>query len=138
MTPAAGQGTLVLQTRADDEAARDAASALSDEDALSELTAERSVVGMLDASCATPVGVHARVEADRLLMRAFVGLPDGSRWVRDRSAGDRAEPARLGEEAAQRLLRRGPLTCWHGKAGRHERPRRCRLSGRRRDRATRG
>ncbi len=107
MTPAAGQGALVLQTRADDEAARDAASALSDEDALTELTAERSVVGLLGASCATPVGVHARVEGDRLMMRAFVGLPDGSSWVRDEVAGNRAEPALLGEEAAQRLLSAG-------------------------------
>jgi hydroxymethylbilane synthase len=107
MTPAAGQGALILQTRADDEAARDAASALSDEDALSELTAERSVVGLLDASCATPIGVHARVEGDRLLLRAFVGLPDGSSWVRDELERDAAEPALAGEEAAQRLLAAG-------------------------------
>jgi hydroxymethylbilane synthase len=107
MTPAAGQGALILQARADDEAARDAASALSDEDALSELTAERSVVGLLDASCATPIGVHARVEGDRLLLRAFVGLPDGSSWVRDELERDAAEPALAGEEAAQRLLAAG-------------------------------
>jgi hydroxymethylbilane synthase len=107
MTPAAGQGALVLQARADDEAARDAASALSDEEALSELTAERSVVGLLDASCATPIGVHARIEGDRLLLRAFVGLPDGSSWVRDELEGDAGEPALAGEEVAQRLLAAG-------------------------------
>ena len=46
MTPAPGQGALVLQARADDEAARDAAAGVSDGGALAELTAERTVVAL--------------------------------------------------------------------------------------------
>ncbi len=61
MTPAAGQGALVLQARADDEEAIAAAAAIGDETALRELTAERAAVALLGATCATPIGVHARV-----------------------------------------------------------------------------
>ena len=61
--------------------------------ALRELTAERAGVAPLGASCATPIGVHARVEGERLALTAFVGLPDGSEWIRDRLEGDAAEPA---------------------------------------------
>jgi hydroxymethylbilane synthase len=107
MTPAAGQGSLVLQTRSDDEEAAAAAARLGDETALRELTAERAVVSLLDATCATPIGVHAKVEGDRLTANAFVGLPDGSEWIRDRVEGDAAEPAALGAELAERLLSAG-------------------------------
>jgi hydroxymethylbilane synthase len=107
MTPAAGQGALVLQIREGDEATAEAVEPLGEETALRELTAERAVVSLLDATCATPIGVHARVEGDRIAADAFVGLPDGSEWIRDRVEGDAAEPALLGAELAQRLLSAG-------------------------------
>jgi porphobilinogen deaminase len=40
-------------------------------------------------------------------MEAFVGLPDGSEWVRDRVEGDSAEPTALGAELARRLTATG-------------------------------
>ena len=40
-------------------------------------------------------------------MDAFVGLPDGSEWIRDRVEGDSTEPTALGAELAQRLLATG-------------------------------
>jgi hydroxymethylbilane synthase len=114
MTPAAGQGALVLQAREDDESAIAAAAEIGDETALRELTAERAVVALLDATCATPIGVHATVrdaaeEADggSLIVEAFVGLPDGSEWIRDRVEGDAAEPAATGALLAERLLGAG-------------------------------
>jgi hydroxymethylbilane synthase len=107
MTPAAGQGSLVLQIRAGDEQAASAVSPLGDEAALRELTAERAVVSLLDATCATPIGVRAKVESEAMSIDAFVGLPDGSEWIRDRVEGPATEPALLGAELAQRLLATG-------------------------------
>lgn len=107
MTPAAGQGALVLQARAGDEAALAAAATVGDETALRELTAERAVVALLEASCATPIGVHARVEGESLTVEAFVGLPDGSEWIRDRVEGRTEEPAAAGAQLAERLLAAG-------------------------------
>jgi hydroxymethylbilane synthase len=107
MTPAAGQGALVLQTRGDDASAIEAATMIGDETALRELTAERVVVALLDATCATPIGVHAKVGEDRIAIAAFVGLPDGSEWIRDRVEGDAEEPAAAGALLAERLLGAG-------------------------------
>ena len=114
MTPAAGQGALVLQAREGDADAIAAAAAIGDETALRELTAERAVVALLDATCATPIGVHATVrdaaeeiDGGSLLIEAFVGLPDGSEWIRDRVEGDAAEPAVAGALLAERLLGAG-------------------------------
>jgi hydroxymethylbilane synthase len=125
MIPAAGQGALVLQAREGDAEAIAAAAAIGDGTALRELTAERAVVALLDATCATPIGVHARAgtpaedtpraggrgddeaRSVSLVIEAFVGLPDGSEWIRDRVEGDAAEPAAAGGLLAERLLGTG-------------------------------
>jgi hydroxymethylbilane synthase len=107
MVPAAGQGALALQTRIADTASGDVAAAINDLTAMRELTAERTVVALLDASCATPLGVHARVDGDALAIDAFVGLPDGSEWLRDHLDGRADEPALAGAELVQRLLAAG-------------------------------
>jgi hydroxymethylbilane synthase len=107
MTPAAGQGALVLQARSDDSEAIEVAAAISDETALRELTAERTAVALLDATCATPIGVHAGVEDERIEIEAFVGLPDGSEWIRDRVEGKAGEPGAAGAHLAKRLLSAG-------------------------------
>ncbi len=107
MCPAAGQGSLALQVRTDDEAAGNAAAAVNDLKAMRELTAERTVVALLQATCNTPLGVHAQVEGDRLTIDAFVGLPDGSEWLRDRLEANAEEPSLAGAELAQRLLGAG-------------------------------
>jgi hydroxymethylbilane synthase len=106
MTPAAGQGSLLLQIRDGDGEALALVDPVVDEAALRELTAERTVVALLDATCASPIGVHAKVDGqnDRMRMDAFVGLPDGSEWVRDSIEGDSTEPTALGAELAKRLL----------------------------------
>ena len=107
MTPAAGQGALVLQAREDDGDAIAAATTIGNETALRELTAERAAVALLEATCATPIGVHARVAGKALTIDAFVGLPDGSEWIRDRVAGEATEPAAAGALLAERLLGAG-------------------------------
>ena len=107
MVPAPGQGALALQVRAGDEANVAAAGTVTDLRAMRELTAERAAVAPLGASCATPIGVHARVEGERLELVAFVGLPDGSEWIRDRLVGVAEEPVAAGYELAERLLGAG-------------------------------
>jgi hydroxymethylbilane synthase len=108
MTPAAGQGALVLQARADDDDSIAAAAAIGKERSLRELTAERAAVALLEATCATPIGVHARIDhGGSLLIESFVGLPDGSEWIRDRVEGDAEDPAPAGALLAERLLASG-------------------------------
>jgi hydroxymethylbilane synthase len=104
--PAPGQGCLALEARSDDATTATAAAVLTDPDALAALTAERSLVAALEATCNTPVGALAErtgQDAGTLRMTAFVGLPDGSHWIRDGLSGDASDPAALGRAVAQRL-----------------------------------
>jgi len=107
LTPAPGQGCLALEAREDDDAMRELAAQLTDREALVALTAERAVVAALDASCRTPVAAYARLEEGELRMDAFVGLPDGSTWIRDELSGDPEDPSALGAELARRLIAAG-------------------------------
>lgn len=110
VVPAPGQGCLVLEARAadppDDAVAR-AAAQLTDRDALACLTAERAVVRGLDATCHTPIGAHCVTAGAGLHLTVFVGLPDGSRWIRDELDGDAADPSALGAAVGERLRAAG-------------------------------
>ena len=107
LVPAPGQGTLVLEARAGDAAAAAAVRAITDAATWDALLAERACVAALDASCNTPLGVHARVCADgTIVMRTFAGLPDGSSWLRDETPPC-ATPGAAGALAAERLLAAG-------------------------------
>jgi hydroxymethylbilane synthase len=95
--PAAGQGALAIQARVDDGAARAAVASIADGRALACLLAERAATRVLEASCRTPVGIHA--DGERI--RGFVGAPDGSGYVLDEMAGSD------GEALARRMLAAG-------------------------------
>jgi hydroxymethylbilane synthase len=120
VVPAPGQGCLVLEARAGsggagsggggtapDDAVAEAAAALTDRDALTCLTAERAVVRALEATCHTPIGAHCATAGATLRLTVFIGLPDGSRWIRDELEGDAADASGLGEVVGERLRAAG-------------------------------
>jgi hydroxymethylbilane synthase len=97
LVPAAGQGALAVEARP----ARlpdQCLTALRDPEAMACVRAEREVVGALEASCNTPLGVHARMVDGTLELSAWVGLVDGSHWIADRvQAEPGSAPGRLVE-----------------------------------------
>jgi hydroxymethylbilane synthase len=99
LLPAAGQGALALEARPGQSFP-----ALADADATVAVNAERELVHALGATCDTPVGAHARVYDGELELSAWVGLPDGSEWLRDRVRGGLDGTGRM---VARRLLASG-------------------------------
>ena len=73
------------------------------------LVEERTVVRLLGATCHTPIGVHAtRNGDDSMRLTAFVGLPDGSRWIRDELELPFPDnTGLLGHNVAERMLAAG-------------------------------
>lgn len=104
LIPAAGQGALALEAR---PGALDGAvlGRVSDASSMACVAAERALVRALGASCNTPVGAHARTLGDgRLQLVGWVGLPDGSAWLRD---SVRAPAQETGPLCAERMLAAG-------------------------------
>jgi hydroxymethylbilane synthase len=102
LVPAAGQGALALEARSG-SGVTDAAAPLADASATACVSAERELVHRLGASCNTPVGAHARLldGGGSLELLGWVGLPDGSTWIRDRLRGIGEG---LGVAVAERML----------------------------------
>jgi hydroxymethylbilane synthase len=107
MVPPPGQGSLILQARADDREAARAAASISNAEALVELTAERAATAALGATCETPVGICARHMDGTLALAGYAGLPDGSEWVRDAVRGDPEQPAALADALVERMTAAG-------------------------------
>jgi hydroxymethylbilane synthase len=107
LTPAPGQGSLALEARDDDPGSAQRAAAITDLEALIELTAERAAVAGLEASCDTPVGVCARHVDGALVVRGYAGMPDGSEHVAERVEGDPMQPVALGEALVERMSAAG-------------------------------
>jgi hydroxymethylbilane synthase len=106
--PAPGQGALALEARAGDARVETAVRAIADADTLACLRAERAVARKLEAGCDTPLGAHAvPAGGDRLNLRAWVGLPDGSAWIGDELLGGFHDPEALGRHVAERLRAAG-------------------------------
>jgi hydroxymethylbilane synthase len=70
--PAGGQGIIALQVRADDQSTKAIINLVNDPETLLCLQAEREFLRGLQADCNCPVGVIAKIENDKMKMRAQV------------------------------------------------------------------
>ena len=69
--------------------------------------AERALGLVVEGSCEVPVGGIARVDRDSLRLEGFIGLPDGTRIVRESIEGACADAEALGRDLGNRLLGAG-------------------------------
>jgi len=109
LTPAAGQGALGIETRADDRHTRKLLRLLDHQPTRRAVTAERAVLAALGGGCLVPLGAHATVSADGETMRllAVVASPDGKRLLRVEREGRASRPVALGRAVARELIRQG-------------------------------
>ena len=111
LTPAPGQGAILVQARADDHPTLAPVAAINDPVAERCVLSERALARGLDASCDTPLGALAvPASGTEIALRAWVGLPDGSHWIADALTGPVDEvPTRLAARmlavGADQLLR---------------------------------
>lgn len=104
--PAVGQGAIALVARAGDAATLAKVATIADPATAIELAAERAFLTVLDGSCRTPIGGHARAADNAVSFRGIVLSPDGR--VAHEAAGeaDARDAARLGAELGRELRRR--------------------------------
>jgi hydroxymethylbilane synthase len=107
MLPAAGQGALGIEIRAEREDVAAALAPLANQSTWLAVAAERAVSRALGGSCSMPLAAHAHFEGEYLQINAAWGDPDQPGvLVRARSAdvvADLEQAAALGEAVAERL-----------------------------------
>jgi|SRR5947209_3303408 len=104
--PAAGQGIVAIETRADDSGTRALLEAINHPETATALAAERAFLAVLDGSCRTPIAGHAVIEAGRLRLRGLIAKPDGSESFECAREGLPADAVALGADAGAELKRR--------------------------------
>jgi hydroxymethylbilane synthase len=115
MLPAPGQGALAVECRADDiDLAAQVRDAIDDPRTRAAVTAERAVLGTLEAGCSAPVGALAEIaegdDGDELWLRAVALSPDGAVAVRRSATGLPENAEKVGRELAEEMLDDGAST----------------------------
>ena len=118
MVPAAGQGIVGITVREADVELRALLTAIEDPQARAVATAERAMLALLDGSCATPIGGHARILADgSLRLTGLVARADGSFLLKRTLSGAPADAARIGTELGESLRADSPADIFQGARG---------------------
>lgn len=118
MLPAAGQGALAVEARADDADTLGLLAALEHAATRRRTEAERALLRRLEGGCQVPLAAHAEAEGERLRLRALVASLDGTRVVRGDRSGPLSGAADLGAALAEELLGRGAAEILRQAAGR--------------------
>ncbi len=103
---AMGQGALGIEAvdRAD---ILEAIEFLNDEKSVIETTIERAFVHKLNGGCQAPIGVSARLDGDKIFVRAILGTPDGKEILKDERVFNKAEYKEAGEILADEFINKG-------------------------------
>ncbi len=104
MLPAAGQGIIAITVRSDDLELLTLLDAMSDPEAKAAARAERGLLAVLDGTCSTPIGSHARLlPGGKLRLTGLIASPDGRFMARRTLAGAAEDATRLGVELGMQL-----------------------------------
>ena len=105
--PAAGQGAIAIETRADDWRTRELLTPINHAATMTALLAERAFLAVLDGSCRAPIAGHATVTAGAVRLRGMILRPDGSQVFETSREGPIDAAAALGADAGRELKSRG-------------------------------
>ena len=108
MMPAPGQGALAVECLASRADLARLLGEIDDAASRAATEAERSLLAMLEAGCAAPVGAYA-AGTDDLRLEAIVVAPDGGEALRATATGPAQQASQIGRDAAAELLRRGAV-----------------------------
>ena len=105
--PAPGQGTLAIETRADDSEAIEMIALLNDENSKISALAEREVLAIMEGGCHAPIGAYAEIRGQTMKLFAFVSDLDGGRCIKRSIEGQTENWRALARQLADELLAAG-------------------------------
>jgi len=107
MVPAVGQGILAVEAREEDKELVMSLSSISDRDTRLSARCERAFSRKLGGDCDVPLGAHAEVSGDTIMLTGMIASADGTGFVKKSHFGSASDPEGLGEDLALSLLAAG-------------------------------
>lgn len=108
MIPAMGQGALGIEC-VDKSEVVEILKFINNENSVIATTIERDFVAKLNGGCQVPIGVNAEISGDIIKVRAIVGLPDGSEFIKDKREISKADFKNFGTKLADEFISRGAI-----------------------------
>lgn len=107
MLPAVGQGALGIETRTGDAFTNEMVASLAHPQTMTIVRAERAFLKRLEGGCQVPIGAHATMEGETLILTGMVADLEGVRLIRKELRGDAQQPEVVGERLAEVILESG-------------------------------
>ena len=107
LIPAAGQGAIAIEARENDAEIAALLDAITDQDTLRAVTAERTVLAALEGGCQVPMGIHAVIEGAAIEVHGFVASLDGARFVDAVAKGSAEAPVDVANKVVDELVAKG-------------------------------
>jgi len=105
--PAPAQGALAVQTRSNDAATRRLIAAIDDPKTRTITFAERQVLAAMKCGCHAPAGAFAKIDADVMIINAFISDLEGKNFISRQITGPAADADGLTAKIANELLEAG-------------------------------
>jgi hydroxymethylbilane synthase len=105
--PAAGQGVIAVQARADDEGVASLLAPLHHEPSGIAVRAERAFLATLEGGCQVPIGALVMQSETGLVLHGLIADAGGHRVVRGEEPVSSQDPESAGARLANELLHRG-------------------------------
>ena len=102
--PAAGQGALVIEARADDKEVAELIAPLNHLQAWQSVTAERAFLEALGGGCRAPIAVLGMVNNGTLKLEGMVANANGQKVLQASEEGSAISPGVVGARLAKRIL----------------------------------
>lgn len=106
--PAMGQGALGIEC-VDKSEVIEILKFINNENSVIATTIERDFVAKLNGGCQVPIGVNAEISGDIIKVRAIVGLPDGSEFIKEKREISKADFKNFGTKLADEFISRGAI-----------------------------
>ena len=103
LIPSAGQGTISLQCREDDNEIISILKKINHSKTHQRVTAERNVLKVLEGDCETAVGAHAKIDGNKITLEAELFSLDGSQRFYEKKSSEIIYAETLGKEVGKIL-----------------------------------
>ncbi len=109
MLPPMGQAALGIEILDKNSFLDEVANALNDKETFICTKVERDFVSKIGAGCSAPVAVNAKINNDKVEVKALIGYPDGTKILAKELSSSLEEHSSLGEKLANLMIEDGAI-----------------------------
>lgn len=105
--PAVSQGIIAIETRKNDNKIKEYIQKINHPETFTAGVSERTFLNVLEGGCQVPIGAYTEIKNDKIRIKGFISMPDGSKFVKDELSGNIQNHVELAKQLAMTLYNNG-------------------------------